>query len=278
MAVTLGSETLGQYRRFSLYNSPYDAHDAGCAIDLYPDGQTAAPSPVAGEVVDVRTVSAPPKPYAVEHDHLVVVDTGEYLARALHVKPRVEPGDRVEVGDSLGELVRSGFFAPWVDNHVHLGFRERDGNHLRASGSLPVEVDVPLAPLSWDGTGTVVEMGDTYAVLDTPTHPGPSERFAGVAADGGGILDGGLTHYDGGGLLRSNGEVEPSLLGTPLGTVEDDGRTVTWDSLTVRANGRVVTGLSLFLARDADFGVKVVCPDVEFAVGERVRVEIEQSA
>ncbi|MDG5775570.1 hypothetical protein QA599_03870 [Haloarculaceae archaeon H-GB1-1] len=274
MAVTLGADVLSQYRRFSLYNSPYDAHDAGCAIDLYPEDQTAAPSPVAGEVLDTRTVSAPPKPYAVEHDYLILVDTGEYVARALHVKPGVEPGEYVERGDSLGELVRSGFFAPWVDNHVHLGFRDPDGNHLRASGSLPVDVDVPLEPLAWDGSGTVVETGETYAVLDSPAHPNPGARWVGVANDGGGLLDGGLCHYDGGGLLGGGNEASPSLLGTPLGSVGPDGRTVSWDDLTVRANGRAITGLSLFLARDDAFGVKLVCPDADFPVGTDVTVEI----
>ena len=61
--VELPSSVLGRYRYWSLYNSPYDAHNQGCAIDLYPDGQTAL-SPVAGRVVETRTVHALPKPYA----------------------------------------------------------------------------------------------------------------------------------------------------------------------------------------------------------------------
>jgi len=160
--VTLDGDVLARYPRASFYNSPYPAHDAGCAVDLYPDGvaerseatesvsrvaassaadwretagrATRAPSPVAGEVVETRTVRCPPQPYAADNDHLVVVDTGEYLARILHVEPAVEPGDCVDVGDDLGRLVRSGFFAPWVANHIHLGFRERDGDAVRASG------------------------------------------------------------------------------------------------------------------------------------------------
>ncbi|MFC6730934.1 hypothetical protein ACFQDG_19965, partial [Natronoarchaeum mannanilyticum] len=140
MAVTLPEETISRYRRFSLYNSPFDAHDRGRAIDLYPAaGETVAPSPVAGEVVDTRTVRAPPKPYAAEHDHLIVVDQGDRIARILHVEPAVEPGESIAVGDPLGELVRAGFFAPWVPNHIHLGFRSADANPYRAAGSLRVE-------------------------------------------------------------------------------------------------------------------------------------------
>nr|WP_115862495.1 hypothetical protein [Halorussus litoreus] len=296
--VTVGPAALARFPRFSLYNSPYAAHDAGCAIDLYPhrgdwreagDGdeandsdenrETAAPSPVAGEVVATRTVEAPPKPYAAAHDHLVVVDTGDHLARVLHVDPAVEPGDEVALGDSLGEMVRSGFFAPWVDNHLHLGFRERDANPYRASGSLPVEVapSAGIAGVPWDGTGTVLVRGDTYVVLDAPDHPAPGERFAGIAPDPSGteddgVLDGGLPHYDGGGVLGDGSPETVSLAGQGVGTAA--GRTVAWDDLTVLANGTPITGISLFLAREA-LGVKLVCPDVDFEVGEAVEVRFE---
>ncbi|WP_135829466.1 hypothetical protein [Halorussus halobius] len=292
--VTVGPNALERFPRFSLYNSPYAAHDEGCAVDLYPhegdwrktgdDGEsraTRAPSPVAGEVTLTRTVSAPSKPYAVDHDHLIVVDTGEHLARILHVDPGVEPGETVAVGDSLGEMVRSGFFAPWVDNHLHLGFRERDADPVRASGSLPVAVapDDGLVGVAWDGTGTVVARGDTYAVLDAPDHPAPGERFAGIASGGerDRILDGGLPHYDGGGVLGDAvgddaDRVPVSLAGRRAGVA--DGRTVAWDDLTVLANGTPITGLSLFVAREA-LGAKLVCPEVEFAVGEAVSVRLE---
>nr|WP_128478547.1 hypothetical protein [Halorussus pelagicus] len=291
--VAIGPELLERFPRFSLYNSPYDAHDEGCAIDLYPhEGdwrttsderapndarETAAPSPVAGEVVETRTVSAPPKPYAVDDDHLIVVDTGDSLARMLHVDPAVEPGDELSRGDSLGEMVRSGFFAPWVDNHIHLGFRPPDANPLRASGSLPLELaGVDPVGVSWDGRGTVVASGDTYAILDAPDHPAPGERFAGISPDRSGILDGGLPHYDGGGLIAEAGgekddEAGPgspvSLAGQRVGTTED--RTIAWDDLTVVANGTPITGLSFFFAREA-LGAKLVCPDAEFEVGEEI--------
>ena len=160
MAVTLPATVLRRYRRFTLYNSPYTAHDRGRAVDLYPGDATRpdpgdgdpvpAPSPVAGEVIGTRTARAPAKPYAADDDHLLLVDTaagdggieardGESpVARILHVDPAVEPGDRVAVGDPLGRLVRAGFFAPWVANHLHLGFRSPGADLHRASGSLPL--------------------------------------------------------------------------------------------------------------------------------------------
>lgn len=274
--VSLAADRLRQYRYWSAYNSPYDAHDRGCAIDLYPAGPTA-PSPVAGEVLDTRTVRAPPKAYAAEHDHLILVDCGDVVARILHVEPVVAPGEHVAVGDALGDLVRAGFFAPWVENHLHLGFRDPADNLYRASGSLRIEPGVEVRPLDWDGTGTVAHAGDTYAVLDAPTHPHPGEAWVGIAGeDAAGTavpVDGGLPHYDGGGAYGAT-DGPLTLLGTEVGVVDD--RTVDWQDVTVRANGHAVTGLSLFVGGTADFGAKVICPDLDLPVGEDVRVRIER--
>lgn len=296
MAVTLATDVLSRYCRFSLYNSPFVAHDRGCAVDLYPGDETTtatrAPSPVAGEVVDTRTVAAPPKPYAADEDHLILVDTGDRVARMLHVDPSVEAGDTVAVGDPLGDLVRAGFFAPWVPDHIHLGFREYGDDPYRASGSLPLELGpgVDLRPVAWDGTGTVVAAGETWALLDAPAHPAPGDAFAGVAAGGtsGGnaVLDGGCTHYEGGGLLgaevgsaKSNrpgdGGGTVVLAGTTVGTAS--GRQVTWRDVAVRANGDPVTGVALFCGRDRA-GVKLVGEGVDLSVGREVRVTVEPAA
>ena len=271
MAVTLEEDICFQYRQFTLYNSPYVAHDHGCAIDLYPETERA-PSPVAGEVIDTQTVRAPPKPYAEEHDYLILIDTGTHVARMLHVEPTVEPGEYVEVGDEVGKLVRAGFFAPWVPNHIHLGFRTYEANPYRASGSLPVAVDVTVEGLEWDGSGTVVETGDTWARLDAPTNPSPGSTFVGLASDGG-VLDGGFPHYDRGGLL--GGGERAQITDTDVGQVS--GRDVTWYEATVRANGREVTGLSLYCSRE-DFGIKIVGDVGHLSAGEEVEVTIDTNA
>ncbi|MFB6133989.1 MAG: hypothetical protein ABEJ55_03275 [Halanaeroarchaeum sp.] len=279
--VTLPARSLAPFPRVSRYNSPYPAHDAGTAVDLYPGTETA-PSPVAGDVVETRTVSCPSRPYAADHDHLIVVDTGEYLARVLHVRPSVGAGETIEVGDSLGTLVRSGYFAPWVDNHLHLGFRERDADPVRATGSLPLALDVPVEPVAWDGTGTVVETSPTAAVLDTPAHPAPGERYAGIADDAGRfVLDGGLPHYEWGGRLsptpghdgaRPVDGTDVRFLGTAIGPAQRE--RVRWSDVTVLANGRPVHGLSLFLGRDTLFA-KLIDREHDFAEGDSVTVTVE---
>ncbi|GAB3040934.1 hypothetical protein [Natronobiforma cellulositropha] len=274
--VTLPELVLARYDRLSLYNSPYPAHDRGCAIDLYPGGERA-PSPVAGVVREVKTVRAPPRPYAPTHDHLLVLEchapaaVSGLLARILHVDPAVGPGQTVAVGEDLGRLVRAGFFAPWVARHLHVGFRRPDQNPYRARGSLPIALESPVLALEWDGTGTVCETGETYAVLDAPAHPDPGAGVAGVAADGGGALDGGLPHYDRGGLFCGpDGPVH--LCGERVGTAH--GRIVSWADTTVTVDGDPITGLSLSLARAAT-GVKLVASDHGLAVGDTVEVGID---
>lgn len=273
MAVTLSADLLSRYPRFSLYNSPYPAHDRGRAIDLYPS--EGAPSPVAGEVLDVRTVRAPPKPYSPEHDHLILVDCGDVVARVLHVDPVVSPGDRVGIGDSLGTTVRAGFFAPWVDDHIHLGFRTPDADPYRASGSVPVELDCDVTPVAWDGTGRVNAVGETFVVLDSPAHPAPGECFAGIAADSGETaLDGGLPHYEGGGALAGS-EGPISLLGERIGVA--DGRDVQWDPIEVCANDEPITGISLFAGRETA-GTKLVRPGHDLSIGDRIEVSIRPAS
>ncbi len=272
--VTIGSTALRPYPRFARHNSPYTAHREGRAIDLYP-GTEQAPSPVAGTVVETRQMTAPSRPYAAEHDFLIVIDTGSELARTLHVDPAVDPGATVEMGDSLGRLVRSGYFAPWVDNHVHLGFRPYGTDPVRASGSLPVEVDVPVTGNSWDGTGTVREAGDTYAILDSPSHPAPGESYAGIADDqGASVFDGGIPHYETGGVVPIATDGPPAASIELLGTVLAPGPgSVTWESVTVTANGREITGLSFLLNR-TELGAKLICPEGDWQVGDQITVEI----
>jgi hypothetical protein len=282
--VHLPRRVLERYRRYTAYNSPYTAHDHGCAVDLYPLEGTA-PSPVSGEVIATETVRAPPKPYAPPEDHLVVVDAGDVVARIMHVEPSVAVGDHVAVGEDLGDLVRAGFFASWVPNHLHVGFRRHDQNHVRASGSMPLALGVDPIPLEWDGTGTVVETGDAYALLDAPALPDDDEpcashAFYGLAADVDGqtvVLDGGFQHYDHGGVHGSaTGPVH--LLGEHVGdAVASPGSTtdVAWRPVTVRANDDPVHGISLFCGQRGDYAVKLVGEDLAFEDGERVTVTLD---
>lgn len=282
MTVRLPAAALAPFRRLSLFDSPYAAHRTGHAIDLYPGGRRA-PSPVAGTVTCQRRVRAPTRSYAAPTDVLTVIDTGEHQARLLHVDPAVAPGDEVAVGDDLGRLIRSGYFGPWVDDHVHLELRPAGADPLRASGSLPIALDVPIARATWDGTGAVTELAPSYATLDAPTHPAPEDGgFAGIAAGGGGVLDGGLVHYDGGGL--HDGEPGPvGLLGERVGTARagperSSPALVEWNEVAVTADDRPIRGLACQLWRPGAGGVTLVQPRASLALGDRVTVDVTPAA
>jgi hypothetical protein len=85
-----------------------------------------------------------------------------------------------------------------------------------------------------------------------------------------------LTHYAGGGAFApiTSGRTV-SLWGTRVGVA--GGRAIEWDPIDVTANGERVVGLSLFAARDAGYGAKIVCPDSEFSRGESVSVRVAAS-
>jgi hypothetical protein len=276
--VRLPAATCERYAALSLFNSPYPAHDAGRAVDLYP-ADDRAPSPVAGRVRETLATGAPSRPGAAPEDHLLLVDVDRVasglgpgrplVARVLHVDPAVAPGDRVAVGDDLGSLVDSGYFAPWVDPHLHLGVRPPDRDLRRASGSLPVALGVDPTPLAWDGRGRVVETGETWLRLDAPV-PTDETGWVGLGAAGA-VLDGGLPHYAGGGALGDGPDGPLSLLGTTVG--DRDGRRVAWREVELRAEGAV--GLSLVVARaDVARGVTVVAPGHARAVGDDLRLSV----
>lgn len=273
MVVTIDRDVLERFRGVSCYNSPYDVHREGRAVDLYP-GHQRVPSPVAGTVRSSAEFGTPKRPGTTDTDVLLVVDTGEYLARMLHVDPIVSRGETVAVGDTLGRPFRSGYFDPWVAPHVHLEFRPLGSNSRRARGGLPIKLDLDPIAVPWDGTGTVVELGPGYAALDRPRHPAPGEGFAGIAADGGAI-DGGLPHY-GTGCVYGDGP-PGAFLGHELAVGGTDGAgrpLVHWDGCRVTANGHPVSGLSFTLARDGAFGAKLIDPP-SLAFGDHVHVHLE---
>ncbi|MFB6253524.1 MAG: hypothetical protein ABEI06_02825, partial [Halobacteriaceae archaeon] len=245
--VQFPDETLQLYDRFTLFNSPYYAHTGGKAIDLYPDrNRPSAPSPIAGTVIQIHSVKAPTKSYAADQDYLLIIETEEMYVRILHVDPTVQEGDSVARGESLGTLIRSGYFAPWVANHLHVEFRPLQMDPIRAQGSLPIYVESDIVPVAWDGTGTVQERNDTYVILDSPTHPRPGAYFVGFGADSmDRVIDGGLPHYPHGGVL-ADCTSEISFLGSVIGTPKNNGRTLHWPDVTVRANNEQIHGLSLF--------------------------------
>lgn len=120
---------------FSFANSPYYAHQYLKAIDMYPElGEATVVSPFNGRMVYYKVIHG---------EHVSGYRVGDYYIRVLHMKPFLELGKEVKVGDVLGELVDSPYFYPWTDHHMHIEIRGKL-EFVRASGGLELQVSEEL--------------------------------------------------------------------------------------------------------------------------------------
>lgn len=220
--------------KYSFFNSPYPAHRAHTAIDIYPNRAfgSVAPSPVSGEVRVIRRVACPEKETfkSTSYDYVILIQSLEnpgVWVKILHVEPLVEVGGKVDAGDDLGVLLRSGFFDFWTEPHIHVEVR-RPSDPIRARGGLILERETGV-PGDGDCAeleelrGVVVEARAEYALmlLDEEVTYGVPVRIYGCR----GIIDGGIPHYGFFGVHVSGGS-EPlrgarvELCGTDIGIVE----------------------------------------------------------
>jgi hypothetical protein len=248
--------------KFSFFNSPYPAHTACSAVDIY-SGRAfggAAPSPVHGKVVRIRKVNCPEKSFECSSfDYVTLLqsnENGERQIKILHVEPTVEVGDVVEPGDQLGFLLRSGFFDFWTEPHMHIEVRN-PSDPIRARGGLKFErlmviedFEAELEELS----GVIVESKREYSLLalnGTFNHGIPVR-----VGEEMGLLDGGIPHYRWFGVHMS---APPSLnsavkfCGTKIGTVKalySNMCAAQFYNLTFKINGNPVNlGFYLHLSK-----------------------------
>ncbi|MFW9970697.1 MAG: hypothetical protein ACFFDF_10900 [Candidatus Odinarchaeota archaeon] len=126
---------------FSLGTSPYYAHQHGLAIDIYYNltlENYDMLSPISGKVIKLKTLVAPKPSFnnGIDKDYLILISNRKYpevVWKMMHVKPMVNVGDKVRIGDILGETIRNGYFAYWSSPHLHLELRPPN-DAIRARG------------------------------------------------------------------------------------------------------------------------------------------------
>ncbi|MGQ4832902.1 MAG: hypothetical protein ACP6IS_03255 [Candidatus Asgardarchaeia archaeon] len=131
---------------FSFGDSPYYAHYNGSAIDLYEgkrgfEGDQTAIAPFSGKVIFIKKVNTPKRRGFSSEDYLVGIipeENESLVIRILHIWPKVNKGERIDVGDQIGYFIKSGFFNPWTDPHLHLEVRKDLAQFLIARGALPI--------------------------------------------------------------------------------------------------------------------------------------------
>ncbi|MEM2169011.1 MAG: hypothetical protein QW186_04310 [Candidatus Bathyarchaeia archaeon] len=202
--------------RFSFFNSPYPAHRACMAIDIYPgrDFGSAAPSPVSGEVKEIRRVACPEKSIfkSSSYDYVILLQSLENPKRwikILHLEPLIKVGNIVNVGDDLGILLRSGFFDYWTDPHIHIEIRD-PLDPIRARGGFVIKRDIFNTPLNENEEnadieelrGVIVESKIEYALmlLDKELKYGVPVKVDEET----GLIDGGIPHYGFFGVHRTS--------------------------------------------------------------------------
>lgn len=126
--------------KFAFLKSPFAAHTTLSAIDIYSGGTFGdiAPSPVEGEVIDIREYPSP-TPFKDRDfmEYIIAIRQDESVVKILHSKPVVEVGDTVDVGDPLGILIKNGYFYFWNEPPLHVEVRDaRD--YIRASNDNPL--------------------------------------------------------------------------------------------------------------------------------------------
>ena len=123
--------SIPQNSHFTIGTSPYYAHQHGLAIDIYQNlslENYEVLSPISGKVIKTKTLVAPKPKFldGINEDYLTLISNSsnpDVVFKILHVNPRVQVGQKVEVGDILGRTIRNGYFAYWSSPHLHLEIR-----------------------------------------------------------------------------------------------------------------------------------------------------------
>ena len=180
--------------RYAFYNSPYPAHRLSTGIDIYPRtgfGESAV-SPVSGRVILVRKVRAPKARWFRDHGHDSVIllesqENPERVIKILHVEPSIQEGDILETGQTLGTLIRSGYFGYSTAPHIHLEVR-RPGDPLRARGGLRFKrlQKIENVPEMEDLEGLVYRCVEEYMVdprMEKGAQQNAGQPFQGPGVD-----------------------------------------------------------------------------------------------
>lgn len=212
--------------RFAFFNSPYPAHRENTGVDIYPncDFGGVAPSPVDGEVIQIRRVKSPPgKGFeASDHDTLILIknsDNQKTVTKLLHVDPFIEIGDVVHPGDSIGYTLRSGYYGWGTSPHVHVEVRS-PLDPLRARGGYNLDLTETFCENPVDEiAGVVVHQQPEFCFIQV------EKECIGLIGSVNGkpaILDGGIPYYGwfGGHILNAPKLGTLELLGTPIGNVK----------------------------------------------------------
>lgn len=268
--------SIPQTSHFSIGTSPYYAHQHGLAIDIYHNltlENYEVLSPISGKILKIKTLKAPKSKFlnGVDIDYLILVSNSsnsDILWKIMHVKPNIEVGDQIAIGDPLGKTIRNGYFAYWSSPHLHLEIRPVN-DAIRARGgknfSLAIEKKENIVDSSekFNLTKIPVEINSIYPEMILAHFPkhfyhkffpiyGVKVRINHLDC----ILDGGIPHYKIGTIIfqkEFNFKNNPLIyLGsTKIGTLHEKSGQLgffKFDNIKFLLNNKEIRGISLYLA------------------------------
>jgi hypothetical protein len=257
---------------FSYFNSPYVGHSLGTAIDIYPRHQEwGGPilSPTAGRIVKIRKLRMGNiKPFPTDDfDYGIGIlpeNTTTDIIRVMHCKPKVQEGDRIDLGDQIGCTIRSRYFNYWTGPHYHVEIVPIV-SFSRSTKSYPLDIPVSNELYHAGKNGSRLELLITNVSDDCAigyskdcSHTSLGDLI-GLSAQAGigssmGIIDGGLSHYQHGGVLGGQNTKVGDLVyveGKAVGCIASRRNRVSYfirgPSIVASFDGLELRGLSCFI-------------------------------
>jgi murein DD-endopeptidase MepM/ murein hydrolase activator NlpD len=278
--------SIPQESHFTIGTSPYYAHQHALGIDIYHSlhlGNYKVYSPISGEIIKTKTLLAPRAKFlgGINKDYLILVKNlhnPEITYKILHVKPNnLHVGERVEIGDQIGQTIRNGYFANWSSPHLHLEIRPTK-DAIRASGGMAFSLafnktENKVSSEERKSNEMLVKVDsvfpefllgsfheDLYKVIDPIC--GIKVRVNQIDC----ILDGGIPHYKNGTIIsESNFELDKEqtiyLEGQTIGCFNESRGQFGFfkfnPSLKFYLNDEKIRGISLYLAKFKPF-IKII--------------------
>ncbi|ACJ15784.1 hypothetical protein TON_0299 [Thermococcus onnurineus NA1] len=225
---------------WSFYNSPYPAHKLGTAVDVYFPEKALFPLE-EGIVEGIKKVRTPAH-VPIREDYVMIFRIGEFCLKVLHVKPTVKVGEKVALGDEIGEMTVSGFYMPWSDRHVHFELRSCE-NPYRARGAFQIRPELlRLVPTAEGREFEVVERRENYCWI-VPTRRG-KENLTPIAFNDHPI-EGGLPHYHYGAVFGNTEKVRVLNVELPAQQISS-GASIFRADFEIMANGEKAIGVGIY--------------------------------
>ena len=244
---------------FSLTDSPYPAHVLGYAADIY------APYPYmpAEEGIVSHIIKVPTPKYrddSITTDWVILIELGSgSVLKILHVRPQVSVGDKVFLGDQLGNYVISGYFRPWSEAHMHVEVRPSK-DPLRVRGGIKLLPTTELmsilratAPIR-SSEFRVTYISKSYYLVK-PAHGGFLTADLGTRSY---VCDFGIPHYGYGAVVGDNAATHNvhegkslRILDYDVGTIEftDTYRLIFTPEAIPYINGIPAQGIGTYIFR-----------------------------